>query len=186
MEAIDRDTFAEKPERAAEAKETMLALGNAFRNAAVYIVKRLDGIEEGRRIAEALVLEFYEYGQSLIDGKRPDTVPDLKQIAPHDLIGEETQAVDRFLGGDRLYESRRQRAEIQAAKDQKKSEELLEEERERTVSQFFRVIQKALTLEAASAGGKPSKGTTELTSWQIDAPIHRTFLERIESDPYPV
>ena len=110
MEVIDNDTFAAKPERATEAKEKMLALGKTFENAGVYIARRLDGIEEGREIAEALALEFYQYGQSLTQGKR-QKISQIDDIASRDLAPQETEAMDQFLAGDTLYESRKQKVE---------------------------------------------------------------------------
>ena len=69
MEAVDNNTFTAKPERQTEAKRKLLALGKTFQDSGNYIAKRLDNINEGREIAEALALEFYEYGQSLISGE---------------------------------------------------------------------------------------------------------------------
>jgi len=179
MEVIDKDTFATKPERAPIAKEKMLALGRTFENAGVYIVRRLDGIEDGREIAEALALEFYQYGQSLTQGKAQE-ISQVDEIPSRELTSEETETIDQFLAGDILYESRKQRVEKLTAEDQAKKDELYERERQKSLAQFFRVADKAFALESKSADGTHQESPTKLKPWQGDAPIHSAFLRRID------
>ncbi len=179
MEVLDKDTFAAKPKRATEAKEKILALGRTFENAGVYIAKRLDGINEGREIAEALALELYQYGQSLTQGKTEEMLQ-IDDIALHNLAPQETEAVDRFLAGDTLYESRKQMVEKLTTDDQAEKDALYEAQRQKALAQFFRVAEKAFALKSKSAGRELAKGPTKLKPWQSDAPIHSAFLKRIE------
>lgn len=179
MEVIDKDTFATKPERAPLAKEKMLALGRTFENAGVYIARRLDGIADGREIAEALALEFYQYGQSITQGKTQE-ISQVDEIASRELTSEETETIDQFLAGDTLYESRKQRVEKLTAEDQAKKDELYERERQKTLAQFFRAADKAFVLESKSADGTLQESPTKLKPWQNDASIHSAFLKRID------
>ena len=179
MEVIDKDTFAAKPERTTEAKEKMLALGRTFENAGVYIASRLDGIERGREIAEALALEFYQYGQSLAQGKAQE-ISQIDELTSRDLTPQETEAMDQFLAGDTLYESRKQRVEKLTTGDQTRKNELYEEERQKTLLQFFRVAEKAFALESKSADGELRECPTKLKPWQSGTPVHSAFLRKIE------
>lgn len=183
MEIVDRDTFATKPERQTEAKEKLQALAKIFQNTGIYIAQRIKYIPEGREIAEALAQEFYEYGQSLELGQRPETQPTIEELANQNLTSEETETIDRFLAGEKLLESRRRRVKYAITLDpskKEKEEELYEKERQRTLAQFFRVAQKAFELESKSRGGELQKSKTELKPWQSNAPIHSAFLERIK------
>jgi len=179
MEVVDSDTFATKPERRIEAKEKMLALGRTFENAGVYLARRLDGIEEGKEIAEALALEFYQYGQSLTQGKTKK-ISQIDEIPLRDLAPKETEAMDQFLGGDTLYESRKQRVQKLTAGGQTEKNKLYEAQRQKTLAQFFRVAEKAFALKSKNADGRLQKSPAKLKPWQSDAPIHSAFLKRIE------
>jgi tetratricopeptide (TPR) repeat protein len=180
MEVVDHDTFAAKSERRTEAKEKLLALAKTFQNSGNYVAQRLEGIYEGREIAEALAQEFYEYGQSLVEGKRPETPLSIADIASQNLTPGETETVDRFLAGDTLYESRQKRVEQAITRDPSKKDELYEAERQRTLSQFFRAAERAFALESKSTAGELRKSAVQLKPWQSDAPIHSTFLAKIE------
>lgn len=98
VEAIDQETFATNPQKATAAKEKMLALGKTFENAGVYIARRLDAIAEGKEIAEALALEFYQYGHLLTQGKTQE-ISQIADIASRELTPQETNEIDRFLAG---------------------------------------------------------------------------------------
>lgn len=181
MEAVDRDTFAAKPERQAEAKEKLLALAKTFQNSGTYIAQRIEGIHKGQEIAKALAQEFYEYGQSLTEGRKPEVPPGINAIASRNLTPEETETADRFLAGDDLYASRQKKLEKRIAEDSsKKGGELYENERQRTLSQFFRAAEKAFALESKSRDGELRESATQLKPWQSDAPIHSAFLAKIE------
>ena len=180
MEAVDQDTFSSKPERRTEAKEKLSELAKIFQNSGTYIAQRLDGITEGQDIAKALALEFYEYGQSLAEGKRPEMALGIDDIALRNLASEEVEAVDHFLAGDTLYESRQKRAEQAIAKDSSKEEELYEAERQKTLAQFFRVAEKAFMLEDKSTDEELQENVTQQKVWQDNLPVHGAFLARIE------
>ncbi len=203
MEIIDKDTFAAKQERTTEIKEKVLALGKIFENAGVYIAERLDGIEDGKEIAEALALEFYQYGQSITHGKAQKT-PQIDKISSKSLTPQETEAIDQFLAGDNLYKSRKQRIkklttediaqffggdnlyrsqkqrnEKLNSEDQVKNDELYEKERQKTLVQFFAVAEKAFAIESKNLDGALRESPTKLKPWQSDTPIHSAFLKRI-------
>lgn len=177
MERVGKYIFTRKSEKTKEAKEKLMALAKLFQNAGIYIAKRIGSIQEGREIAEALALEFYEYGKSLELGKRPETQVTINDLATENLTPEETKEVDRFLAGDELFESREQRVKKMIKEYQSKSEEeLYEEERRKTLAQFFRVAQKAFELKER----KLKKSEKELKPWESDTPIHNAFLERVK------
>ncbi len=180
MEAVDHDTFAEKPERQNEAKEKILELGYMLQDAAVYIAQRLDSISEGREIAGALAEEFYNYGQSLVSGEKPEEPTSIDSISQEELTDSENEAVDRFLAGDHLYESRRMRAEEDSLSEPDGEVDFFEEERLNTLAQFFRVSAKAFELEEKSGNGELEKSKTHLKTWENDTPFHSAFRGKIE------
>ncbi|KKS20882.1 MAG: hypothetical protein UU78_C0049G0007 [Candidatus Roizmanbacteria bacterium GW2011_GWC2_41_7] len=146
METVDHDTYAQKPEKKDTAKEKILILGKEFQNAGIYIAKRLNFITNGREIAHGLAEEFYGYGQSLIERKSPEQFASVDEISKKELTPSETDEIDRFLAGDRLYKARKASVERKAAIDPKSMEELVEQERCDTLAQFFRVSEKAFLL----------------------------------------
>jgi tetratricopeptide (TPR) repeat protein len=184
MEAVDADTFAEKPEYRSAARERILRLGETFKNVGAYIGQRLEGIKEGegREIAQALALEFYEYGQALTQSKRPEKSPDINDLLQHKITQKETREIDRFLAGENLYESRRKRvsAKLRAERltsdteKKQRKKELLEIERQKTLSQFFKTAQKAFELRNKSREEEKSP------LLRGESPIHTAFLKRIE------
>jgi len=180
MEKVDHDTFMAKPERRTEAKEKLLKLAETFKNAGSYIAQRLEGITEGQEIAKALALEFYEYGQSLAQGKRSEEALDINDVASKDLVPEEIETVDRFLAGDALYELRQKRAEQAAEIDPSKKDELYEVERRKTLAQFFRVAEKSFMLEGKGVDGELQENAPQRKNWQSNLPVHGAFLAKIE------
>lgn len=181
IETIDNDTFASNPKRQTEGKEKLIELGKIFKNSGIYIAKRLNGISEGRTIAASLAQEFYEYGQSLIKGDKPKIVSNIDTIASQNLTPKETETIDRFLAGDTLYKSRQKRVEQALINNPSKKDEIYEVERQKTLSQFFRVAKKAFILETKSANGELIKTPTLSKPWQNNLPIHTAFLTRIET-----
>ena len=161
MEAVDHDTFAGDPGKQNKKKAEIVALGKTFRNAGRYIAERLDSIKEGGEIAMALLEEFYDYGELLMGD----------ELLPSGKMSDaETEEVDRFLAGDKLYESRLARV---ANGDR-------EAERRKTLAQFFRVTEKAFELRQKSKEGKLRAGGSGLKPWQNDTPIHSAFLAKME------
>jgi len=177
METVDHDTFAARPERRTEAKEKLLALGKTFQNTGAYIAQRLEGIYEGREIAQALSQELYEYGHSLVEGKGPETLRGIDDIARQRLTPEETEVVDRFLAGDTLYASRKRKAERATAHDRSRQGAVYEAERQKTLTQFFKVAEKAFALRDKSRHEASRKNTMLREG---DTPIHSAFLSKIE------
>jgi len=200
MELVDHNTFKDDPEKQKEKKEEMMDLGKMFKDSAVYIAQRINSIDQGQHIAKALAEEFFSYGTSILENKKPEDT-DLKDIADQTLTPEETQAVDKWLAGDDLYASRMARVE-QAGLGER--DDLLEQEREKTLSQFFRISQKAFerqrepkdeppaALEAVKqdeasdqAETKPeeteeTKEKEEKKPWQSTTPLYAAFLEKVE------
>ena len=180
METVDRDTFAAKLERQVEAKDKLLELGGTFQNAGAYIAQRLESVGQGKDIARALAEEFYDYGQLLSGGEKPGEPSSIEDIANKNLTAGEIEAVDRFLAGDNLYESRRLRAGKTAAIDPDKKIEFYETERRKTLAQFFRVSEKAFKLQERAGGGELREGKAHLKPWQSHAPLHSVFLAKVE------
>ncbi|HEY9584242.1 MAG TPA: tetratricopeptide repeat protein [Candidatus Paceibacterota bacterium] len=180
MEVVDHDTFAAKPERQNEKKDELVALGKLFQNSGAYIAGRLNSIEQGKEIARALAEEFYEYGLSLENGKRPEQSPAPDDILSRNLTSQEINAVDRFLAGENLFKSRQARAETLGAVDPIKRGEFYESERQKTLAQFFRVAQKAFELKRRTKNDEIRDAAGDLKPWQSDTPIHSAFLAKIE------
>lgn len=179
MEAVDHDTFSAKPERQNEAKEKILELGYMLQDAGVYIAQRLESISEGREIAGALAEEFYNYGQSLVSGEKPEEPASIDDISQEELTPSETEAVDCFLAGDNLYESRRMRAEEDALSEPNEEIDFFEEERLNTLTQFFRVSEKAFELKKKSEDGELQESKTPLAPWENTTPFHSAFTDKI-------
>ncbi len=168
IEAVDHDTFSSNAERKDEAKKKIIELGKIFKNAGAYISQRLDFIDKGKYIATALAEEFYDYGQSLISGEKLQKEQDVDKIASHNLTVSEIETVDKFLAGESLYESRQKRVEKAASDDPNWKEDFYEEERRKTLAQFFRVSEKAFDLK------------NSYLAWSYDTPIHNAFIAKIE------
>jgi hypothetical protein len=66
-----------------------------------------------------------------------------------------------------------------SGKDKLKESEILEKERRRTLSQFFKTAKKAFELERKTSEGKLRK-IREFKLWEQGVPIHRSFLEKVE------
>jgi len=180
METVDHDTYAQKPEKKDTAKEKILILGKEFQNAGIYIAKRLNFITNGREIAHGLAEEFYGYGQSLIERKSPEQFASVDEISKKELTPSETDEIDRFLAGDRLYKARKASVERKAAIDPKSMEELVEQERCDTLAQFFRVSEKAFLLSENPQTGELQSRKPPVKPWLINAPIHSGFLRKVE------
>ncbi len=180
LEVVENDTFIDKPERQGEAKEKILQLGKTFRNAGVYIAQRLDCVNEGKSIASNLAEDFYQYGQSLETGKKSEEHATVEDIAKLTLTPEETEAVDHFLAGDSLYESRQARAEKLSITDPLKRDEFYEAERRRTLGKFFKATEKAFELKGKSERGELQKSKADVKPWQRRTPVHSAFVAKSE------
>lgn len=146
IRAVDRDTFKDKPKRQGESEEKILELGNTFKNAGVYIAQRLDSIKQGQQIARRMAVDFYNYGQSLVLAEQRGNCENIHEIASHVLTDTELETIDKFLAGDVLYASRKARAEKASAAEPDKRDSFYEEERRKTLAQFFAASEKAFSL----------------------------------------
>lgn len=180
LEVVDKNTFAKKPEKQAQKKEEVIRLGKTLRDAGVYIAQRLDAIDEGKAIAESLAEEFYNYGKSVMIGKKPEREIGAQAIVGASLTPEETEAIDQWLAGEKLYAARRAKAEEVIEWSGGNKEELYEAERIKTLSRFFRVAEKAFRLQNIfqSQEGGPAK--QNIKPWQSDTPVHSAFLKKVE------
>ena len=170
MEAVDQDTFKNNPERRDKAKKEIEELGKTLKNAGIYIAQRLDAIDKGKEIAAAMAEEFYGYGKAVIERKKEAT-PGVTEIAAETLTGAETETVDKFLAGESLYESRRQRVQNGD----------VEAERRRTLKQFFAASARAFELREKGFDGEAPENGQGLKPWQDNTPFYDAFLKKIES-----
>jgi tetratricopeptide (TPR) repeat protein len=182
IEAVDKDTFEENPQKQKEAKEKLTNFGKILQNAAVYIAKRLSSIKEGQEIAKALAEEFFEYGQSLIKGEKGEEFFSIDDIAQQDIGPQEEEIIDRFLAGESLYQSRIERFLKESSKleNEQQKKELLEKQRQKTLSQFFKSAWKAFELQERSSKGELKESSLSLKPWQSKAPIHTAFLQKVQ------
>ena len=171
MEAIDHDTFKDKPEKQNERKDEIEKLGKKFQNVAIYIAQRLDVITEGRDIAEALTLELYEYGLSLTERGKSGVEIFTDEIKEKKLSSDEMNEAEAFLIGGKLVQSRKE----------KSTNENDEDIRRKTLVQFFRVSRKAFQLESQSENHNLSLPNEGLSPWQSSSPIHSEFVRKIEA-----
>lgn len=181
IEAVDNDTFANKLEMTGKAKEKISDLGKTFEDAGIFIAKRIEGITQGREIAEALALEFYEYGQALKSGVKPEMTVGIEDLAQKELTSEETEKSERFLAGETLYNSRHKRAEEKSKNTGLSLNLAYEAECQETLNQFFRVADKAFKLQDKEKTGELiKKKNNSLKPWKNDTPIHNAFIKRIK------
>jgi tetratricopeptide (TPR) repeat protein len=176
MEAVDRDTFRDDPERAAAHADKLQELGRTFADAGSYIAQRLDAIQDPgapRELAQHLAGQFYDYGQALQTGHRGEATPIEAIASQPELPAERLEEIDRWLAGDKLYEARHARA----LADGDNSPEAVEEMRRQTLDQFFRTSAKAFELQQDDSELKSAGG---LRPWQSDRPVHAAFTQTIE------
>lgn len=139
MKAIDEDTFQNMPESNTQIKE-LEELGKKFRQAGIYLAKRLVFIKSGKDIAANLSEEFYSYGTGLEAGKISVNGLSAEEIANKEfLTPEEDSMIDEWLLGGKFC--KKTYARLQRRTGQSKlTDELLEEERRRKLRIFFQAI----------------------------------------------
>ncbi len=181
MEVVDRNIFVSKHERQDEEKNQLLALAKTFRNTGIYISQRLDSIDQGKEVARALAEGFYEYGSSLLKKKKPKEKIIVDKIADNRLSPEEIEQVDRFFAEDHLYVSRRARAEkASQAEPDKKVDQFYEQERRKTLAQFFRAWEEVFLRQQETKGRKLSYISENLKDWQFGTSVYSAFLDKVE------
>ncbi len=179
MEAVDKDTFSNNPEQRPNKKEEMRGLGHMFENAGVYIAQRLDSIDRGKGIAEDLAVQFYDYGQSLVSGKKPDTKADLDELANLTIPDEELEEVDRWLAGEEFYATKREQLDRVLPSDPEQRTQFFEDARTDALSRYFRVAQAAFERQQ-----KTDRGETVLANegqvepWELATPIHTGIINK--------
>lgn len=174
IEEVDKDTYASSPNLAQSKKEELRNLGEMFQNTGIYMAQRVDGIDQGKGLAENLAQDFYTYGCALATGEKSQPA-DLAKIAETKLTPEQVDQVDRWLAGDELYASRRARAEKLALSNPEKRNEIIEDERQKALAQFFRISQKAFDTKQHTGESRDSS----LKPWEKTTPIREAFIARI-------
>ena len=181
-EAIDRDTFAKKTEVWKEKKQKIQDLGKMFRNSGIYLAQRINSIQQGGYIAEGLAQEFFAYGNALLTGDmdiEQKEIP-IEKIALKPISPEETENVDKWLAGENLYKSRMERVKKEiAGRSPEETDRIIENERQETLRQFFRVSEKALLREQEYP---QNYGVYKQKPWSTSKPIHSAFLEKIRQE----
>lgn len=172
VEAVDADTFLRHPKRAIEKAESLGELSRMFTNTGIYIAQRLDAIDSGKTLATCLAKEFYSYGNALRTGEKTLINPEIKMIASHSLSEEELDLCDRWLAGDKLYQSRMARVELLGKYDPDNSNDFKEKERRHTLSQFFNISQRALEkMSLLSSADAFTETMTKRIAGAIEKPI---------------
>lgn len=176
IEEVDKDTYVSNPDLAAAKREELKTLGEMFKNTGVYIAQRIGGIDRGKSIAENLAQDFYNYGYALSAGEKskPTILDEIAQIG---LTPDQVDRVDRWLAGDKLYASRRAKVEQLISESPERRDEIIEEERQKTLAQFFGLAQKAI--DSQGIGGEPR--ATEVKPWEQVTPIKKAFLNKIDN-----
>lgn len=146
IEAIDKDTFPDNLQKAEKKKEEIMELGKMFYNSGVYIGQRIGSICEGKNIAATLAEEFHDYGRKILGNNKQEKRLDIDDLAKMQLAPEEVVSVEKWLAGDDLYNSRAKRAASKALDDPKNIEDIFEQERRKTLAQFFRTTERAFEL----------------------------------------
>lgn len=177
VEAIDKNNFGEIGGKITkETKERIQKLARLFKNSGIYIIQRLNDIKEGKEIARALAEEFYEYGTFLENGKETK-IPPIEEIAKSvKLTEDETEEVDKFLAGRKLYKSRKFKVEKNLSQNSLNEKEFYEKERVKTLQQFFKLVHNAFVLKNIS-----NRNTPDLRPWQENTSIHNSFLQKVYS-----
>ena len=184
MEVVDKDTFKQDVEKQSAAKKELQKLGEMFQDAAIYIARASAGLKKGKAIAEALALEFYTYGYALSVGQKPEHVATIDFLLRLPLPPQKLETIDRWLAGDELYASRLAKINKLAGNSLENKEDLVERERQNTLSQFFGIAESAFELEKIAedkAFSSPTDGLA-LEPWHFRTPIHSAFLERVKKE----
>lgn len=179
VEIVDMDTFPDQPEKQIQRKEKIISLGKLFKNSAIYIYSRLNSIDQGKMLATSLVTNFMEYGYALENGRKMEKTEMLKNLMRAKITQEETEAVDKFLAGESLFESRRIKAESESnLKPDENKEEIYESWRRKTLASFFRNLDKSIQLN--NKNDRVNLGINENEEpWKIKTPVHTDFLQKV-------
>ncbi len=175
VEAVDKDTRASNPEFTSTKGEELRKLGEMFHNTGIYLAQRVHSICQGRSIAENMAQDFYNYGYVLSHGEKPKPAT-LEEIAHTELTPDQIDEIDKWLAGDKLYASRRAKAEQLVVQHPENRDEIIESERQKTLAQFFSVAQRIMD----SRGTKGEARETKLKPWERVTPAREAFLKRIE------
>lgn len=179
MEAVDNDTFSDNPEQRPNKKEEIVSLGHMFESAGVYIAQRLDAIDHGKGIAEDLAVQFYDYGQSLVGGKKANTKSNLDEIANLAIPDEELDEVDRWLAGDEFYARKIGQLNKVLASRPEQRVQLFEDARADALNRYFKVADVAFERQLKTDRGETVlANATELKPWESATPIHTGFIDK--------
>src|SRR5258708_6008008 len=101
MEAVDNDTFSDRPEEFGKRREGIRELGNMFINTGIYIAQNLNEVRQGRDKAIATAQDFYRYGISLQTSSYDERIP-VEEITGNSLSSDQINEIDHCFGVDRL------------------------------------------------------------------------------------
>lgn len=181
---IDNETFAEQRGLAQKATHELEKFGRMFSRTGIYLSKRLGKIEYGQEIAREFAQKFYFYGEKL-RGEDVSEDVSVEQIANQELTDEETQDVDRWIAGEKVYSSRLRRAQKEISQNPEQEMEIQERYRLAALNQFFRVTGD----DAPSAFVQRAK---EHIAWAIETPkreltsaIFRHGIEKLVQELRP-
>ena len=137
---IDRDSFTSNPNRQGMVMEQIHSLGNIFQLSAIYIAQRLDSIEAGREVAAQLAEEFYNFGQSLVSGRKMGKSYDVESLSRLPIDQSEEDYIDWWLAGETLYLARYNKIQKKLIANTPSRESVIEKERRKALSQFFQIV----------------------------------------------
>ena len=180
IEAIDYNNFQNHPDQQAKSTEKITQLGQTFKSAGIYLAQRLYALDEGQSIAISLAEQFYNYGESLTE--RIKTPPrTINEISRMKISDQQTQAVDQFLAGDTLYQSRYTRAQTESKfHPYYQKNDIHENQRLATLNQFFKTAQKAFNLQQKEKEHYLIQTEFDSQPEQNELPVHQTFINQIE------
>lgn len=179
IQIIDGDTFSTQPERQQQRQKAYKEVGKLLKDSAVYIYSRFDLCNQGKDIASSLAMNFMEYGYTLENGRKMEKNEILESFVGIKLTGEEIEAVEKFLIGEDLYKSRKERLDNEIAISGQNKEEAYEELRVKTLSSFFRTLDLAFKLEEKENRQKSTLDTSE--PWKIRESVHTYFIKKLTS-----
>jgi len=155
ISTIDVDSFKDgKREYKGTDREVRLKkLGTTFEDAAVYLAKRLDHVDQGQSIAKELITGFYKYGKSLQAGEEYTEEININKVAEQSLDETQTQEIDMWLAG-KEYQFLKSLTDTNPQSIETKRQEML--------SKYFRISEELLKREQRKEKGKG------VSDWYLD------------------
>lgn len=177
MEAVDEDTFVNKPDKQRERKEKMDALGKQFINTGIYLAQNLNDVDQGKDIAIATAKDFYQYGNRL---QRSDyhEQASFDEIAAGSISDDEIAQIDAWFAVDKSvrYKKSLQNAQQRRGKQITRKEDELGSQRRETLKQFFKAA------DIAEKGNERYKRAIKNVKGKyLEEPLERPLVEMQKS-----